>query len=51
MEPYLKMAKDFECGLQVIRCSGDYPNVHGVHSRKVKQMRDRMEDYIGEVCL
>lgn len=45
MQTYIKLRP--EC--TVIRCTGNFQNVHGVPPEKVQAMRDRFEDYPGEI--
>jgi len=33
---------------KVIRCTGEWPNTHGVPVEAVQRMRDRFEDLLGE---
>ena len=49
MQPYLDMAEEFGAAVEVHRCSGEYQNIHGVPDDKVRQMRERMEPFDGEV--
>ncbi len=42
--PYIDMARQHGYKVQIIRCVGEWENVHGVPEEKVKQMRDAMED-------
>ena len=51
MQKYLEMAKEFGYSVTVIRCTGCYQNVHGVPVVKVQQMRNRFEDYCGEILI
>lgn len=51
MQQYLDFAKDNDIEVVVIRCTGEYENVHGVPANKVKQMKDRFEDYEGEILV
>lgn len=45
-----EMARYFGIGeLVVYRMSGTYPNVHGVPEETVQRMRDRWEDFPGEI--
>jgi tRNA uridine 5-carbamoylmethylation protein Kti12 len=45
MEPYFGMVYD---KLRVIKCVGDYGNVHDVPADVLKKMASRWEDYEGE---
>jgi predicted kinase len=51
MQPYLDMAEKYGYEVVVHRCTGEFENVHGVPLEKVKQMRERMEDYPGEILI
>lgn len=44
MRPYLEMTND----VHVVRMLGQYGNIHNVPEEKVKEMKDRFEDYDGE---
>ena len=46
MQPYVDMAKRIECPLYVIRCEGNFENVHGVPRAKVDEMRARFEGWL-----
>lgn len=41
--PYYGMAEQYGYSVRVIRCSGAWPNAHGVPDERVRAMRDRME--------
>lgn len=45
MQKYL----DLGYPVTVYRCTGQYQNIHGVPDHVVQSMRDRMEDYKGEI--
>lgn len=47
MQKYL----DLGYPVTVYRCTGQYQNIHGVPDHVVQSMRDRMEDYKGEICV
>lgn len=49
MQKYIELAKEEGIELEVVRCTGNYQNVHGVPSDKVQQMKERFEDYKGEI--
>lgn len=46
--PYFELAEKHNLIPRVIRCTGRYPNLHGVPEEKVRQMLDRFEDISGE---
>lgn len=48
MQKYIDFAKATNTSFKVVRCTGEYQNVHGVPDSKVKQMLERFEDYEGE---
>ena len=48
MQKYIDFAKANNIPFKVVRCTGNYKNVHGVPDSKVKQMLERFEDYEGE---
>jgi energy-coupling factor transporter ATP-binding protein EcfA2 len=48
MAPYISMAKEFDTGIEVYRCTGNHRNIHGVPDVIVDIMRDRFEDFSGE---
>jgi predicted kinase len=45
MIPYIEMAKRLGVGVVVFTMKGEYQNVHGVPEEKVKEMRERFDDY------
>ena len=45
MQPYLDMAKEFNCKLTVITCEGQYENTHNVPQETVNEMKQRWERY------
>jgi predicted kinase len=47
MQPYVNMASMIGAVLYVIRCEGRFQNVHGVPESKVRDMRDRFEEWQG----
>ena len=46
LQPYLEMPAD---SVFVIKCVGNYGNVHGVPEKAIKAMKDRWENYEGEM--
>lgn len=48
MQKYIDFAKANNIPFKVVRCTGNYQNVHGVPDAKVKEMLARFEDYEGE---
>jgi len=51
MQPYLDMAADLGIEVEVIRMTGDYGSIHGVPAHAMQAMKDRFEDFEGEVIL
>ena len=51
MKPYLDMAKLYRANLRVYRAMGEWDNVHGVPKETVDKMRERFEDYPGEILI
>lgn len=49
MQKYIDLAKEVGAELVVYRCVGRYKNVHGVPEDKVRAMRERIEDFVGEI--
>jgi predicted kinase len=47
MQPYVNMARNIGAELFVIKCEGNFRNIHGVPDQKVREMRDRFEDWQG----
>lgn len=45
MQPYLDMAKEFDCKVTVITCEGNYGNIHGVPEETINKMKSRWEKY------
>lgn len=51
MQAYLDMAVELNVDVIVYRAIGNFDNVHGVPSFAVELMKERFEDYEGEVIL
>jgi len=49
MDAYLNLAYRYDAEHVVYRLDGGFENVHGVPAEKVKQMKDRFQDYPGEI--
>ncbi len=47
MQPYVDMARNLDCDLYVLKCEGSFQNIHGVPESKVREMRDRFEEWTG----
>ena len=48
---YLELAKTYGYEVLVYRCVNEYGNIHSVPAETLKKMKDRFEDYEGEVIL
>jgi len=48
---YLDMAERYQYNVKVIRCTADYGNIHNVPQANLDRMRERFEDYKGEILL
>ena len=49
MQPYLDMAKALSCWMDVVKCTGNFKNSHGVPDSVIEKMKERWEDFEGEV--
>ena len=49
MEPYIELAKEYDCKLEIIKCCGVWKNIHNVPDEVLQKMRDRWENYPGEI--
>lgn len=47
MKPYIDMAREFDAQLTVIKCEGQYGNIHNVPDGVIQKMKDRWEEYNG----
>lgn len=45
VQPYVDIANLMDCALYVLRCEGNFENVHGVPRGKVNEMRARFEEW------
>lgn len=48
---YLELADRYQYDVEVLRCTADYGNVHDVPQEALVRMRERFEDYEGEILL
>jgi hypothetical protein len=48
LQPYLDIAALAKVKVEVVRCMGQWPSIHGVPPEKLQQMYARFEDYPGE---
>ena len=48
MEPYLRLAEDYDYDVTVIRCNADFGSIHNVPEKAIQAMRERFEDFPGE---
>lgn len=46
MQPYFDLAEKYGAQVTVIKCEGNYGNVHGVPDDVIKKMKDRWEEYV-----
>jgi predicted kinase len=51
MQPYIDMAAEFKAHLLVAKLNTDFGNIHNVPESTIERMRDRWEDYPGEIVL
>jgi len=51
MEPYRKMAESIGAEFEVVRCEGNFKNVHNVPEKVLENMKKNFEDYPGERIL
>lgn len=49
INPYKRMADRLNVEVFIIKCTGNYKNVHGVPDDVVQSMRERWENYKGEI--
>lgn len=49
MKEYLYMAKELKAEIEVIKMTGNYKNIHGVPAETIEKMRNRWEDFQGEI--
>lgn len=49
MVPYIDLATEFDYKLIVIRCGTEYGSIHSVPETTMEKMRNRFEDYEGEI--
>ena len=49
LEQYLKLAKNMNKKVKVLRTTKQFKNVHNIPNDKVQEMKDRFEDVDGEV--
>lgn len=51
MSPYVSCCTNLRRRMIVVRCEGNFDNIHGVPPEKVEEMRARMEPFEGEIIL
>lgn len=51
MQPYIEFAKKCEADLKVYRMTGNYGSIHNVPDETIERMRNRFEDYEGEILI
>lgn len=49
MDKYLDLAYKYDTELKVFRCEGNFNNIHGVPEEVVELMKQRFENYPGEI--
>lgn len=51
LQPYLYIANNpsYNRKLEIYKCTGNYGNIHDVPEESIKKMKDRWEDYEGEI--
>lgn len=45
MEPYVKMAQELGCDVEIITCTGNWGSVHGVPDNAIERMRQRFVNH------
>lgn len=45
IQPYDKLAKQYACKFDVVECSGDYGNIHGVDKKIINKMKKRWQQW------
>lgn len=48
-QDYIDLASHYGYKVVVIRCTNEFGNIHNVPDHSLKQMKDRFEDYEGEL--
>lgn len=51
IRPYVEAANKFGYEIEIVRCNGNFQNIHGVPQDRVELMRTRMEDLSVEAAL
>lgn len=51
MQPYIEFAKKCDAPLKVYRMIGNYGSIHNVPEETIERMRNRFEDYEGEILI
>ena len=49
MQPYLDMAEEYGYEVEVRKMMGDYGSIHDVPQKTIDKMKERWEDYPGEI--
>jgi hypothetical protein len=47
-EKYIEYANIYGCTIKVVRCTGEFGNVHDVPHETILRMKNRFQDYEGE---
>lgn len=45
VEPYVNLARQYVYDVEIMTMKGTYKNLHGVPDEKIKQMKDRFEQF------
>lgn len=51
MQRYIDHAEKYNIDYDVFRCTGEYDNVHDVPEETIQRMKERFQDYEGEIIL
>lgn len=51
MQPYLDLAEKNNYDVKVFRCTANYGSIHNVPESTIQKMKDRFEDYEGEILI
>jgi predicted ABC-type ATPase len=51
MKPYLQLAKTYNYQVRVRKCIGEFKSIHNVPEETIAKMKDRWQDYDGEMVI
>lgn len=51
MQPYIDMAEKYGAELVVYKMTGEFQNIHNVPPETIEKMKNRWEDYPGEIIV